>query len=234
MAWIRYPHLSNSQDIQPWLRDEGISVSWASHPKDLEEALIIVLPGTKDTIADLAWLRATGLAEAICAATRRGIPVVGICGGLQMLGEFLSDPEGKAGEAAEVAGLGLLPVRTVFHRTKEVRQIQAMWKNEKWLAYEIHMGQTKSSDSCPSLLNVQYEVTVKPEGWRAGTVWGTYVHGLFESAAVREELANLGGLVSYRAAAGNWRQHQETVYGKMADLLEEHLDLKPILNYVAD
>jgi len=234
MAWIRFPHLSNSQDVQPWLRDEGLSVLWASQANDLDDARIIVLPGTKDTIADLRWMREAGLAEAVIQASRRGVPVVGICGGLQMLGELLSDPEGRAGEAAHVTGLGLLPVKTVFHRDKEVRQVKARWNDDEWLAYEIHMGRTEGVASCASLLRVKENGEWKTEGWRAGNIWGAYLHGLFESASLRAELAQLGGLAAFRAAPGNWREHLQSVYHGMADLLDEHLDLKPLWHYVAD
>jgi len=234
MAWIRFPHVSNSQDIQPWLRDEGISVRWISQPKDLDDARIIVLPGTKDTIADLRWMRETGLADAVIQAARRGVPVVGICGGLQMLGELLSDPEGQAGEAAHVAGLGLLPFKTVFQRDKEVRQVKARWNDEEWLAYEIHMGRTEGTAVCTPLLRVRENGEWKTEGWRAGKIWGTYLHGLFESATLREELARSGGLAAFRATQGNWREHLQSVYNGMADLLDAHLDMKPFWHYVAD
>lgn len=234
MAWIRFPHLSNSQDVQPWLRDEGLSVRWTSQANDLDDARIIVLPGTKNTIADLCWMRETGLAKAVIQASRRGVPVVGICGGLQMLGEFLSDPEGEAGEAAHVAGLGLLPVKTVFRRDKEVRQVNARWNDEEWLAYEIHMGRTEGASICTPLLRVKEDGEWRTEGWRAGNIWGTYLHGLFESASLRKELAHLGGLTAFRAAPGNWRQHLQSVYHGMADLLDAHLDLKPLWHYVAD
>jgi len=234
MTWIRFPHLSNSQDVQPWLRDEGLSVRWASKVRDLDNSRIIVLPGTKDTIADLRWMRETGLAAAIIEAALRGVAVVGICGGLQMLGEVLSDPQGQAGEAAQVSGLGLLPVKTVFHSDKEVRQVTARWNDKEWLAYEIHMGCTEGATSCASLLHVKEDSAWKTEGWRRGNVWGTYLHGLFESASVREELARSGGITGFRAAPDNWRQHLQSVYHGMADLLDEHLNLKPIWNYVAD
>jgi len=234
MAWIRFPHLSNSQDAQPWLRDEGVSVRWITQPKDLDNARIIVLPGSKDTIADLRWMRENGLADAIIRATRRGVPVVGICGGLQMLGEALSDPDGEAGEAAHVAGLGLLPIKTFFCRDKEVRQVMASWNNEEWLAYEIHMGRTESTAARTPFLRVQEGGEWKTEGWRAGNIWGSYLHGLFESVSLREELARMAGVVAFRAAPENWREHLQSVYGGMADLLDEHLDLKPLWHYVAD
>jgi adenosylcobyric acid synthase len=234
ITWIRFPHLSNSQDVQPWLRDGGISIHWATRPADLDDARIIILPGTKDTIADLRWMRETGLAEAVISASKRGVPIVGICGGLQMLGVELSDPLGQAGEAALVTGLGLLPVRTIFQTKKEVRQVSASWQGDEWLAYEIHMGRSEQLADCAPLLRVLEKGEWRSEGWRAANVWGTYLHGLFESSACRKELAALGGIPSFQAAATDWRRHLRTVYDGMADLLDEHLDLKALWHYVAN
>jgi adenosylcobyric acid synthase len=128
----------------------------------------------------------------------------------------------------------VLPVKTVFYREKEVRQVKARWNKDEWLAYEIHMGRTVGTADCAELLRVEENGEWKREGWRAGKVWGTYLHGLFESPAAREELAYLGGITNFRAAQGHWREHLQSVYHGMADLLDEHLDLKPLWHYVAD
>ncbi|MES2309353.1 MAG: cobyric acid synthase, partial [Verrucomicrobiota bacterium] len=106
MAWIRFPHLSNSQDAQPWKFDSGIGLRWVDSLQRLEGASMIVLPGSKNTIADLEWLRKMGLDRAIIEAAKRGIPVIGICGGYQILGETLRDPAGIAGDSGEIQGLG--------------------------------------------------------------------------------------------------------------------------------
>src|SRR5260221_2939384 len=97
IAWIRLPHLSNSQDCQPWLLDRGIRVQWVEQPGQLDDAKIVVLPGSKNTIADLGWLHTTKIGEAVQAGAKRGVPVVGICGGAQNLGETLCDPGGISG-----------------------------------------------------------------------------------------------------------------------------------------
>jgi adenosylcobyric acid synthase len=232
LAWIRFPHLSNSQDCQPWLHDAGVNVRWVSRPQELQGAKAIVLPGSKNTLADLAWLRATGLERAIALAAQRSVPVIGICGGYQMLGRHLTDVDGDAGDAGDVAGLDLLPVETSFSKHKEVRQVEAMWEDECWPAYEIHMGRTRPTSECASLLRVRNGEGWHDEGVRSGAVWGTYLHGLFESAAVRCALARAAGFTAHQASPTPWRAHLQSIYNGMADLLEEHLNLEPVWRYV--
>lgn len=233
LAWIRFPHLSNSQDCQPWVLDAGVSVKWVSSRKEIEGAKAIVLPGSKNTLADLEWLHSIGLAEAIVDASRLGVPVIGICGGYQMLGERVCDPKGLAGDSGACAGLGLLPVETTFSEVKEVSQVSAIWGGERWMAYEIHMGLTRRKGDCDPLLRVLNGEEEREEGCRKGNVWGTYLHGLFESSSVRTQVAALAGFEKYQASDISWRQHLEGVYDGMADLLEEHLDLEEIWRYVA-
>lgn len=232
LAWIRFPYLSNSQDSQPWQLDTGVQVRWVRSPAELSTAKIIVLPGSKNTLHDLNWLHATGLAETIRAAAARGVPVVGLCGGYQMLGQVLADPEGRAGDAGEAKGLGLLTAVTHFVAQKEVRQVKAIWNSDTWMVYEIHMGRTEALGAVQPLLQVQTGQQSRSEGMRQDHVWGTYLHGLFESAVVRRELIELADIHGYRASTRLWREHQDTLYGAMADLLEEHLDLKPICRYL--
>ena len=232
MAWIRFPHLSNSQDCQPWLLDSGVSVKWVQSPREIASAKAIVLPGSKNTLADLEWLRASSLAEAVVAASRRGIPVIGICGGYQMLGERVCDPEGIAGDSGAMAGLNLLPTETTFANIKEVTQVSASWDSDRWMAYEIHMGVTRKLAPCESLLRVGTNGAEREEGCRKGRVWGTYLHGLFESPALRKELATQAGFAAYQSSGRSWREHLEGVYDGMADLLEEHLFMEEIWRYV--
>ena len=111
IAWIRFPHLSNSQDCQPWLVDSGVRVRWVQQANDVDGAKIVVLPGSKNTVADLQWLHETGIEKVVKRAAQRGVPIVGICAGYQMLGESVRDPEGIAGDRGVVPGLNLLPVQ---------------------------------------------------------------------------------------------------------------------------
>jgi adenosylcobyric acid synthase len=209
-----------------------VRIRWVTKPDELAQAAAIVLPGSKNTIADLRWLRQSGLAEAVTAAARRGVPVAGICGGYQMLGRRLADPEGAAGDQGDVPGLGLLPAETRFHPQKEVRQVEAVWKDFIWTAYEIHMGRTIAPAGTEALLRVRNGDGWREEGIRCGNVWGTYLHGLFESPAARREFTALAGITDHCAADIPWRTHLHRVYDGMADLLEENLNLEGIRRYV--
>jgi len=233
VAWVRFPHLSNSQDCQPWLLDTGVRVRWIQHVDEMDGAKMIVLPGSKNTIADLQWLRETGIAADVERAAQRGVPVVGICAGYQMLGESVCDPEGIAGDRGALPGLNLLPVRTTFSKTKEVVQVFASWGGERWQAYEIHMGTSVPSGPYQPLCSVERGWEARAEGCQMRNVWGTYLHGLFESSAIRSELARRAGFSSYRSATIRWREHLQVVYDGMADLLEERLNLEEIWEYVA-
>lgn len=233
IAWIRLPHLSNSQDSQPWGLDTGVRIAWARQPADLATARAIVLPGSKNTLADLSWLRETGLAAAIVQAAANGTPVVGICGGYQMLGQSLSDPAGVAGATGTLPGLGLLPAETVFSTRKDVRQVRAIWAGrEAWDAYEIHMGRTRALSAVEPLLQIATGEAARPEGMQRGPVWGTYIHGLFEASCVRQALATLAGIDDYRCSSITWRDRQQQLFDSLADCLETYLDLDPIRSYI--
>jgi len=233
LAWILFPHLSNSQDCQPWLLDEGVRVRWVSRAGELAEAKAIVLPGSKNTVADIEWLRATGMDQAVTAAAKRGVPIVGICGGYQMLGERICDPDGVAGERGSLSGLNLLPIETTFSKEKIVSQVFVSWGGDRWTAYEIHMGRTLATSPCNPFLQVQNGGTKHGEGCRKGNIWGTYIHGLFESSAVRGELAKQANFLHYRPSSVSWRSHLQGVYDGMADAVEEHLNLEESWRYVA-
>ncbi len=234
LHWIRFPHLSNSQDTNPWGLDEGVRIEWTQKPETLAEAKVIVLPGTKDTLADLRWLKRSGLADAILQARQRGALILGICGGFQMLGELLSDPEGVAGEKGEESGLGMLPTRTQFSPEKEVRNVEAIFQGERWQSYEIHMGRTVFTGMLEPLLQVSDLSGPRPEGCRLGNVWGTYLHGFFEATEVRREVTRVSGISGHRASPVSFRRQREELYNGMADLLEEHLNLEELWRYVAD
>jgi adenosylcobyric acid synthase len=233
IAWVRFPHVSNSQDCQPWLTDRGVRVQWVENAEDLNQAKMVILPGTKNTIADLQWMRRTGIDRAIRSAAERGAPIVGICGGYQMLGESVSDPQGVGGDPGNSPGLNLLPIQTTFTEKKEVVQTSVLWGRDRWQAYEIHMGESVATRNWQPLCFVECGNGRRAEGCRVKNVWGSYLHGLFESSAVRSELARIAGIRNYQPADVSWRKHLQQVYGGMADLLDEHLDLERVWDYVA-
>ncbi len=232
MAWVRFPQLSNLTDCQPWWSDDGVQVRWITKPQELAAARVIVLPGTKNTLADLRWLRTTGLADAIIAAAHRGALIIGICGGFQMLGRRLIDESGQAGDAGDEPGLALLPAETHFSDSKVLRQVTATCGNVEWSAYEIHMGRTHALSEVEPLQTVRDDAGTRPEGMRRGNVWGTYLHGWFESPQQRETVAAAAGMSGYRAHPVPWAQQRNALYRDMAQHLVKHVNLEPLRRYL--
>jgi len=155
--------------------------------------------------------------------------VIGICGGFQILGERLTDVTGVAGDAGDEPGLGLLPVTTRFEKEKILRQVAAECDGRKWTAYEIHMGRTTDEPSVPSLQTVwDTDGTSRPEGVRLGNVWGTYLHGWFESPELRARIAAVGRFTSHRAHPVPWSEQRAAIYAQMAAHVAAHVDLEPV------
>jgi len=231
IAWIRLPHTAILNDCQPWWEDRGVRTRWVSRAADLGTAKAIVIPGTKNTIADMRWLWSTGIGDAIKAAAGRGVPVAGICGGYQILGRTLSDPAGVAGDSGDVPGLGLLPVDTHFSEPKIVCQRQSRSGDRTWGTYEIHMGRTAlAAGGVPAPANylVQLDGRLAGEGLRVGHIWGTYQHGIFDVPETRRAFASEAGIKGYVAQHVPWMDRRREVYQGMADLLEAHVDMGPV------
>ncbi|MDM0023415.1 cobyric acid synthase [Variovorax saccharolyticus] len=197
VAVVVYPRISNLDEFQPLKNIAGLRLRWARSPADVADADWIILPGSKNTSGDLDWLRAQGLDRAVAAHAARGGAVLGICGGLQMLGEALIDPHGVDGNGP---GLGLLPVVTTFAPDKTVRHRQAVFGalGGPWAAlsgvavrgYEIHHGQTAEHPAMAAAGDRAVAVMAGELAWqnRAGNVLGLYLHGLFEDPAVLQAL----------------------------------------------
>jgi adenosylcobyric acid synthase len=232
VAWIRLPHAANLTDCQPWWDDNGVRSRWVSQANEIETARVIVIPGTKNTIADLRWLRANGLDRAIVAAARRGVLIIGICGGYQILGERLFDESGVAGDMGDEQGLGLLPHRTRFESKKIVRQVTLTSLGHSWTAYEIHMGRTAPCGPAAPLHMVSDAQGSRPEGMQLGNVWGTYLHGWFESPEVRQRVATAAKFSAYTPAPVSWSQKRRAIYDQMADHVAAHVNLEPIKRYL--
>ena len=205
IAVVAYPRISNLDEFQPLKNIPGVRLLWVRSAVELAGLVPgrdwIVLPGSKHTSGDLAWLRAQGLDAAVAAFAGQGGAVLGICGGLQMLGEALFDPHGIDGNAP---GLGLLPLVTVFEVDKTVRHTQAMfgpvqgpWAGLSGVTvsgYEIHHGHTQQAGLAQASELAQ---PAMPDGlaWQnpAGNVLGLYLHGLFEDPAAMQALFDPGG-----------------------------------------
>jgi adenosylcobyric acid synthase len=226
VAVLRLPRISNFTDVDALCLEPGLEVAFTDDPRAVRSADLVVVPGTRATIADLAWSRELGLADAVCAHAARGGPVLGICGGFQMLGHEVADPGGVEGEpGVRVPGLGLLDVTTTFGRDKVLGTPSGAALGVPVTGYEIHHGRVRvaSGDAFPG-------------GVRSGAVLGTMWHGClegdaFRAAWLREAAAAVGrddldvGTVSFPAA-------REARIDAIADAVEEHLDLDALLRLV--
>jgi adenosylcobyric acid synthase len=220
IAVIAWPRISNLDEFQPLKNVPGVCLVWARTPADCAGADWIVLPGSKATVADLAWLRSQGLDRAVAEHAALGGAVLGICGGLQMLGEALIDTHGIDGNAP---GLGLLPLVTAFDPQKTVRHTQARFSAlaGPWAAlssveaagYEIHHGQTAQHPAMAAKGDVAREV-IPGLAWQnaAGNVLGVYLHGLFEDPRVLHAL--FGASVPTL----------ESVFDGLADFIQTHFE----------
>lgn len=241
IAVIRLPHISNYDDFDPF-EEQGCVVRYIHTASELGNPDLIILPGTKSTIADLIYIQHEGLAQAIISRSGAGVPVIGICGGFQMLGRSISDPDKVESRAGMVSGLGLLDNETVFNRDKTTTQVKARviaddgllrgLKGIEVSGYEIHMGQTSSENSSPS-----FQIVETPGGEadyldgvvdKNGLIFGTYIHGLFHNAEFMHALLN--GLRRIRrlpvaAAISTSRDEQ---YNKLADIVRQSLDMSLI------
>lgn len=232
IAVIRLPRISNFTDFSPFERYENVSVRYVSKVADLGQPDILFLPGTKSTIADLRWLRQSGLEAAIKKAADGGTLVFGICGGYQMLGRSIRDPDGaEAAVNTEIAGLGLLDTETVFHGEKVQRQAKGTFQalsgmlsslnGLAWSGYEIHMG--RSGDDLPVLMGT-------------GHVYGSYVHGLFDkpgvSDGVLQAVCGQKGIDFEALRSFNAAEYKERQYDILAEAVRSGLDMDLIYRIV--
>lgn len=239
IAVIRLPRLSNFTDFNPFEMIEGVSLRYVKSVGELGEPDLVILPGTKNTMEDLLWMRQNGLEASILKLVREGTPVFGICGGYQMLGRTLRDPEGvEAG--GEMTGMGLLPTDTVFAGKKtrtrvhghfgEVEGIFAGLSGVEIEGYEIHMGETTKAADSPSLTYL--ETTSMPDGACQGQVYGSYVHGIFDKDQVVKEIVTaLGqkkGIDMTEAKAFDMAAFKESQYDILAAEMRSHLDMEQI------
>ena len=244
IAVARIPRIANFDDFE-WLAAEpGVRVRWVSAPSGLVDADLVVLPGSKSVVADLAWLRERGLAGAIVAAASAGRPVLGVCGGYQMLGRTVRDPHGVESSVAEAPGLDLLPLETTFAPVKTTRRVRAR-VTAAWApfaaahdvvvdAYEIHAGETRPlTDDVGRPFAIVERGGARADdldGATAGAVAGTYLHGVLASGPLRRALL---GWLAARAGRGShpaWGSAAPRLarWDRLADIVAGALDVKAV------
>lgn len=243
IAVIRIPRISNFTDFNPLESIPGVSLRYVKHTSDLKNPDVIILPGTKNTMEDLRWLRESGMEALILKAADRGTLIFGICGGYQMLGETLSDPHGvEAG--GSMRGMGLLPMDTIFAEKKTRTQVTGRFldldgdyetlSEVEFTGYEIHMGDSVRRNPAKPCTSVRDGVTgkEKTEGTFTRNVCGTYVHGIFDKeetalALIRAAGKKKGVDVS-RMEGVDFASFKEQQYDILAAELRKHLDMKKI------
>jgi len=229
IAIIHLPHIANFDEFDALAAEPNVSVRYVRTVQELGAPDALIVPGSKVTLSDLAWLRERGLEKPILAARQRGATVVGICGGYQMLGQRLVDPLGVESAASDVptAGLGLLPVETTFTGEKQTHQAGMVLHDGFYVTgYEIHMGDTQFlADAEP------FGQICKRNGQEANLedgaispderVWGTYLHGIFENEGFRREwLRSLG----WRGSESSLADLRKAEYDRLADVVEVNVD----------
>ncbi len=229
VAVIKLPHIANFDEFDALKAEPGVRVRYVDSAAAVGQPHAIIVPGSKVTLSDLRWMCARELDQAILAAHDRGTVVVGICGGYQILGEWLADPlevEGP-GHDLRTAGLGLLAVETIFVPEKQTNQAKMILRDESSVSgYEIHVGETNYLDGAkPFGLVVERngEEAAFPDGAALpdGSVWGTYLHGIFENDEFRRRWLHSFGWDGSGSSLGALRQQ---AYDHFADVVEEHLD----------
>ncbi len=237
IAVIRLPHISNFTDFDPLRNLPGVEVHYLEKCTELTAYLAVILPGSKNTRADLAWLQQTGWARRIIDYAVSGGPVMGICGGYQMLGNRVSDPGGLEGQPGDSEGLGLLPVQTVLEAPKTTTRTEFAWEGAKGFGYEIHMGRTWISEGLPPLLSVISRNGIPcrdTDGCLSATqkIMGTYIHGFFDLPDITAKWLSWIGLPELGGDAVHGPARRDRAYDLLAEHLMAHLDMEAICRLV--
>ena len=239
IAVIRYPRISNFTDFNVFEQMKEVSVRYVTSVSELHHPDMVILPGSKNTMGDLKWMRQNGL-EAAVKKLAEEIPVCGICGGYQMLGEVITDTEGVE-EGGTLRGMELLPVVTELEEEKircqvegKLHDLDGIFSNLsglEYVGYEIHMGRTKTSESGQEVQETLHEKRIIVSD-RNKNVYGTYVHGIFDkggiATAVVQVLAKKKGILIENGAFEDYQSFKEKQYERLADTLREYLNMEEI------
>lgn len=251
IAVIRLPHISNFTDFNILENIDGVSLRYVSRTYDLDKPDMIIIPGTKNTMDDMRWLRESGMEGAILRLHSKGCVIWGICGGYQMLGKSIIDNIG-AEQSGEIRGMGLIPMVTTFEEEKERTQITGTFDNVKGIfeglsgvaleGYEIHMGQCSFDEDGRSLTSITDTVTGqnKSDGYYScdekKPVYGTFVHGIFDKHEVAETivkaLARRKGIDVPTEHVLDYSEYKEQQYDKLADLLRSSIDMEYVYKII--
>lgn len=233
VAVVRLPRISNFTDFSAFERIDGVKVQYVTKPEELKFADMTILPGSKNTIGDLKWLRESGM-EASLYRFAQEKPLMGICGGYQMMGEEISDPDGVE-EGGSIRGMGLLPIQTILKDEKTTKQVQGTFEQlegffsclsgQNFEGYEIHAGETTLKEGSKHLLK-------QGDGCIVGNICGTYAHGVFDHGdlayRIAKALADQKGVVLKQMAEEDYKAFKESQYDALADGMRANMDMDAI------
>lgn len=251
IAAVKLPHMSNFTDFSIFEIIPSIKFEYVGKKEDLNNADLIIIPGSKNTIEDLIYIRNSGIEEKIKKLNKEGVPVIGICGGYQMLGQEIEDPFGTETSISKIKGMGLLDVKTVIRQEKTRTQVEAVitsdvgilknLKEETVKGYEIHMGETELFNKAMPWLeftNIFGQKSFKKDGAMnvEGSVIGTYLHGIFDSIkftyGIINNIRRLKGIGLLDFSHLQNYNYKDNEYNKLADILRGSIDVKAIYNII--
>lgn len=239
---LRYPRISNFTDFNVFEQIKGVSVRYVTSVSQLQHPDMIFLPGSKNTMGDLKWMRQNGL-EAAVKKLAGTVPIFGICGGYQMLGDWLFDPD-NIEEGGNMRGMELLPVTTMLKPEKVRGQVEGVLNEisgffsslsgSSFCGYEIHMGETCITKTCETRICETYEeMAAYPViSGQNGMVYGSYIHGLFDKGTIAVDMINVlakkKGICLENSELETYQSFKEKQYNKLADTLRQHLNMEEI------
>ena len=232
IAVVRIPHISNFTDMDPLIRISALAVSFIEQPQDLSHFKAVIIPGTKNTCYDLQWLHQTGWASRLKIYAEKGGHILGICGGYQILGVQVHDPDGLEGRPGQVSGLGLLPVETVLKAPKITTLSEFEWQGAAGTGYEIHMGQTCLLKGHPLLTITRRngKSCAEADGSVSErySVMGSYLHGLFDAPGITRLWLDQIGLSHIPAPTKSGFMERDAAYNRLTEHFETHINTQAV------
>jgi len=236
IAIIRLPHISNFTDFDPLLDLQGLDIFFLEKARDLTDFKAVILPGSKNTRWDLRWLKKTGWGDIIIKYADADGHVLGICGGYQMMGRFVHDPQGLEGTSGTSKGLDLLPVETVLKAPKTTTLTRFLWQNVAGVGYEIHMGETQilEGDSLFSIFERNHVPCQTKDGCKMhdSKLMGTYIHGMFDSPAITKKWLKTIGLEFIDVPDKNRFKAKDNAYDLLATHFKNHMNTEAIFDLI--
>jgi adenosylcobyric acid synthase len=243
---VQLRYIANFTDFDPFIFEPDVEVIYSLREVDLKSADLIIIPGSKNTVEDLLFLRNNGMERSIKAAVEKGIPLIGICGGFQMLGKRILDPFCIESSNSEVEGLGLLDIETTIEKTKITSQVEARPDSDRipdissentLRGYEIHMGRSSGDICLFKVKRLSDDAEPFIDGSLKGNVWGTYIHGIFDNDHFRRSLLNsirIKNGLSPAEIVLDYSRLRDDALTKWSAILESNLDMKFIESLIKD